>query len=171
MLTLTYGPPFCTDLVELKRDVREFVKRLRRMLGVRCAYVWVAELHADDVRFHAHVGLDRYVAKTTLDAAWGHGWVDIRRRRSSRNRTSTQATSAYLSKYVGKAYDAIPAGVHRYGVGEGFQPARARVVVRTHTYARQLLVEAEGGEPSYEFKSDDVEDWAGPSTRVLFWDK
>src|SRR5690349_6281350 len=52
--TLTYGPPFCRDPQQLRRDIGEFFRRLRAEAGEPFAYLWVPERHADGERFHVH---------------------------------------------------------------------------------------------------------------------
>lgn len=178
LVTLTYGPPFCVDHRELRADLARFVRRLRCELGERFPYVWVPELHKDGERLHAHFGLNRYIRKPVLAERWRHGFVDVRQLRGSAPRSPepespSRRAARYLSKYVGKAFDAGEAiGCHRYEVGQGFQPASERVLLRTEAEARQWAVELMGGDtPSYVWSCDEVDDWAGPPTRVAFWDR
>lgn len=178
LVTLTYAPPFCLDHRELRGDLARFVRRLRCDFGERFPYVWVPELHRDGERLHAHLGLNRYVTKDVLAGRWGHGFVDVRRLGPSTTRSSepvspSRRAARYLSKYVGKAFDAGEViGCHRYEVGQGFQPASERLLLRTEHEARMWAVEQMGGlAPSYVWSCDEVDDWAGLPTRVAFWDQ
>jgi hypothetical protein len=66
LLTLTYGPPRCTDPRELRVHVGEFIRALRSRLGGKpMPYAWVPELHADGVHFHIHVAVGQYIARKT----------------------------------------------------------------------------------------------------------
>ncbi len=125
--TLTYGPPFCTDPGRLRRDVAEFVRRLRREVGEAFPYVWVPELHADGERFHLHFALGRYIHYTAIRRAWGHGFVHITLLGDLPVGAGTlgeaRKAAGYLSKYMGKDLGRVDgSGLHRYEVGQGFQP-------------------------------------------------
>lgn len=161
-------------------DVRRFVRRLRHHLGEPFAYVWVLELHKDGQRLHVHIGLDRFVPKSSLAALWPHGFVDIRRIRVKAiegERAKCQKAAHYLSKYVGKAFESSGAGEagatcgrHRYEVGQGFQPRSTGVLCGSEDEARAWLLAAEGGEaPVFEWSSEEIDGWEGPPTRGLRW--
>lgn len=176
LATLTFAPPFCTDAKELRGHVSRFIRRMRCARGGKFPYVWVPELHKDGERLHVHVGLAEYIAKAELAALWGHGFVDVRLVRSgSRGSDSDRARRAarYLSKYVGKAFDAVSViGCHRYEVAQGFQPRQETMVFGSELEARQWASTLMGGEtPSHVWYSSEVEDWQGPPTEVAFWDR
>jgi hypothetical protein len=174
LATLTFAPPFCTDPTELRAHMRRFVRRLRCDKGERFPYVWVPELHKDGERFHVHMGLADFIAKERLGELWGHGFVDVRRRRRRKGdgaNDSARTAARYISKYVGKAFDAGQSiGCHRYEVAQGFQPRRESLVFDTEAEARAWLAEQMGGaQPSFVFTSSSVEDWQGPPVEVMFW--
>jgi hypothetical protein len=177
LATLTFAPPFCKDPVELRAHVSRFVRRLRCERGQKFAYVWVPELHKDGERFHVHMGLGEYIAKARLGELWGHGFVDIRliRSRETASAGSDHARQAarYLSKYVGKAFDAGEAiGCHRYEVAQGFQPSKDTRVFDSEAEARAWASTMMGGDtPSFVWSSSSVEDWQGPPVKVAFWSK
>jgi hypothetical protein len=146
-------------------DAAEFVRRLRTSLGVdRMAYALVPEFHADG-HVHAHILLDRYVAKDALGKAWGHGWVDVRKFRGKDGagaRESARRAAAYASKYVAKMFEEGMPRRHRYEVAEGFQPA----VVKRSGYCSfsdaLAFVEDHGQTVVFAICSDDLEDFDGP---------
>lgn len=179
LLTLTYGPPFCTDPAVAYDDVRRFIRRLRGHLGGRFPYVWVLELHEDGERLHVHLGLARFVPKADLAGLWPHGFIDIRRIRvpaGKGERAKTQKAAWYLSKYVGKAFNSPLAeggsgcGRHRYEVGQGFQPVSTGVLCTTESEAWAWVhAQAGGAPPIFRWTSEDIEGWAGPPTRGVRW--
>lgn len=125
--TLTYGPPFCYDPKQLREDVGNFFRRLRRDLGdERFPYLWTGEWHKDGIRLHAHFGVGRFVARARIERAWPHGFVHIKLLGDlpygSTALAESRLTASYLSKYVAKALQDQPGGLHRYEVGQGFAP-------------------------------------------------
>jgi hypothetical protein len=175
MTTLTYAPPFCDDPKVLRRDLGVFFRRLRSEVGKPIPYVWVPELHADGQRFHAHIGLNRFVKKPLLESCWPHGWVDVRRikvRDANSDMAKCRQAARYLSKYVDKTFEeSRPLGYHRYEVAQGFQPAEEVLVFQSESEAQRWAIKANGGAPpSYVFNSDDIDDWTGPSCRVMFFE-
>lgn len=176
LTTLTYAPPFCTDPNQLRVDLGRFFRKLKRELGDKFPYVWVPELHSDGHRFHAHVGLNRYVDKELIAACWPHGFVDVRRirvRKGSGELAKCRQAASYLSKYVAKTFTATrPVGFHRYEVAQGFKPVEDILVLASIADALDWATEYHGGtSPVFVFDSDTIADWTGPSCRVLFFDR
>ena len=66
----------------------------------------------------------------------------------------------YLGKYVGKALDRGPAGLHRYEVAQGFQPTARRLVGPTLDDVMAQAVALMGCEPEIVWDSDDEPAWA-----------
>jgi len=176
LLTLTYRPPFCTDPEVLRTDLRRFIRRLRRELGCeRFPYVWVPEFHADGIRFHAHLGLGRYIKRDRIERCWPHGNLDIRRITVRNKGSKTERASRvaqYLTKYVSKAFaDTAAIGCHRYDVAQRFQPKCERLVLDTEEHARQWAIMMMGGEiPANDWSSRSSDTWDGPECRTLAWD-
>jgi len=178
--TLTYGPPFCTDPVVVRRDVAVFFRALRAELGSEpLAYVWVPELHADGERFHVHFAVGKYVPRGLIEASWGHGFVHIKLLSDlpvgSGSVAEARKAAGYLSKYVGKAIDAEasghrPFGSHRYDLAQGFTPAVQRIAGRTASEVVDLACEQMGARPSWSWNSDEVEDWKGAPAIAVRWD-
>jgi len=133
--TLTYGPPFCRDAEVVREHVGAFFRRLRGKAGRRRAYLWVPELHADGERYHVHFAVGVYVPRRWIVEAWPHGLVHIKLLGDlpigSGTLGEARLAARYLGKYVGKALDRGPAGLHRYEVAQGFQPRAVRLVGST----------------------------------------
>lgn len=172
--TLTYAGAGCHDPGQLRRDVAPFFRRLRKD-GIRLPYVWVPEWHPGGHGLHVHFAVGRFVHYRAIRAAWGHGHIDIRLLSDlpvgSGTLGEARLASRYLSKYIGKDLGAAEdAGLHRYEVGEGFQP---RSVVLDGTSADEVLGWAEtvmDRPPAYVWRSRDSETWTGPPAVWASWD-
>jgi hypothetical protein len=173
--TLTYGPPFCTDLALVKSDVALFFRNLRDGLGGKpFPYLWVPELHADGRRFHVHFAAGRFIKRGLIDSAWGHGFVHIKLLGNlpvgSGTWGESRLAARYLSKYVGKAFEHSETfGRHRYEVAQGFQP-RGQVVrgpSRDGVISKASAVM--GSRPSQVWTSDEVQDWKAPPSLWVAW--
>src|SRR4051794_37289264 len=131
--TLTYRGAGCHNPYQLRRDIAEFFRSLRGLLGGEpFPYVWVPEWHKTDHGLHVHFAVRRFIPPRLIERAWGHGFVHIKLLgqlpASSTPRDEARMAARYLSKYVRKSFDArrIP-GLHRYEVAQGFQPESVRV--------------------------------------------
>ena len=161
--TLTYAPPFCRDSHAVRDHVGSFFRDLRRRTG-RMAYLWVPELHTDGERYHVHFAVGRYVGVGFIREAWGRGHVHIKLLGDlpvgSGSLEEARLAARYLSKYVGKALDRGPAGLHRYEVAQGFQPTARRLVGPTLDDVMAQAVALMGCEPEIVWDSDDEPAWA-----------
>lgn len=174
--TLTYGPPFCTDPAEVRRDAGVFFRNLRASLGGEAfPYAWVPELHADGSRFHLHFAVGRYVKRSLIDEAWGHGFVSIKLLGDlpvgSGRLEEARRAAGYLGKYVAKSFGdpRIPRR-HRYDVAQGFQPDRVRVWGRSAADVVEQSTELFGGVlPSRWWSSADQDGWQGPPAVWVQW--
>lgn len=174
--TLTYGPPFCTDPAQARRDVGVFFRLLRAGLGGEAfPYAWVPEYHEDQQRLHLHFAAGRYIKRSVIDEAWGHGFVHIKRLTDvgvgQGTRGEARRAAGYLSKYVSKSFaDQRLKGRHRYDVAEGFQPVRMSVWGRS---AHDVLTQASDllGQPAPMrwWHSDDEQGWQGPPAVWAQW--
>ena len=172
--TLTYGPPYCTDPRGVRRDVADFVRRLRDDVGGSFPYLWVPELHADRERFHLHFAVGRYLPYRAIRRAWGRGFVDIRLLGDlpvgSGTLGEARKAAAYLSKYLGKDIGRVDGiGLHRYEVAQGFQP---RSVPITGSYSEEVIEWAEtlmGSPADQVWRSRDEDGWAGPPSVWASW--
>src|SRR5699024_5612651 len=98
-LTLTYKDSPMTDSERLYKDFKNFMAKLRRKIGKFLAYIVVIEPQASG-SLHAHIlmkTLDKstlYIENKAVAQAWGQGFVNVRRLKSSDN------ASAYLMAYL-----------------------------------------------------------------------
>jgi hypothetical protein len=173
--TLTYRGAGCHDPYQLRRDVAEFFRALRELLGGEpFPYVWVPEWHKTDHGLHVHFAVGRFIARRLIERAWGRGFVHIKLLGQlpvgSTARDEARQAARYLSKYVRKGFDArrIP-GLHRYEVAQGFQPERVRLHGRSFDEVMAQAAEAMGGEPVEVWTSDESPGWQGPPAVWAMW--
>jgi hypothetical protein len=160
--------------------VARFFRRLKAMLGGRaCPYVWVPEWHKTDHGLHVHFAVGQFIARSKIEAAWGHGFVHITRLSDlpvgSTSLHEARAAAGYLSKYVTKSFDDDASSralrLQRYGVAEGFQPP----VVRLSGYSADHLLDQAiermaGAMPAVSWSSAEAENWQGPPAVWFAWD-
>lgn len=176
LVTLTYRGEGCHDPGALRADVAAFVKRLRRVRNLQSfPYAWVPELHESGHGFHVHLAVSQYLPKDEVEAAWGHGWVDLRRLASGMEYASeasrAKLAASYLAKYASKQWATKLAGLHRYEVGEGHQPKWMRLTSDTFEAVLTAAVWVMGGHQPVEVRSSsDWAGWMGPVTRWVRWD-
>ncbi|QNG35216.1 hypothetical protein F1C76_00020 [Geodermatophilaceae bacterium NBWT11] len=173
--TLTYRGAGCHDPMQLRRDVAEFFRSLRELLGGEpLPYVWVPEWHKTDHGQHVHFAVGRFVPRSLIERAWGHGFVHIKLlgqlSAGSTPRDEARVAARYLSKYVHKAFDVrrIP-GLHRYEVAQGFQPETLRLHGRSLDDVLAQAVALMGGEPADLWTSDETLGWEGPPSVWAAW--
>jgi len=125
--TLTYAAS-CRDPWQLRADVGEFFRGLRRELGGKAIpYAWTSEWHPGGHGLHVHFTVGRYVRQRLIKEVWGRGIVHIKLIGDlpvgSGALEEARAAGGYLAKYVSKSFDSaqVP-GLHRYEVAQGFQP-------------------------------------------------
>jgi hypothetical protein len=174
--TLTYGPPFCFDPAQARRDVAVFIRDLRSELGGDpFPYIWVPEWHKDGKKLHLHFALGDYVRHSLLSDVWGRGWVNIKRITGQRHNASrvegARIAARYLSKYVAKTFESEDlGGRHRYEVGQGFQPEAVRFSGTSDAEVLAQAVDAmENKAPFRLWASSQNEDWQGPPARWYQW--
>lgn len=177
--TLTYRGAGCHDPHQLRRDVGAFFRILRCELhGKAFPYVWVPEWHKTGHGLHVHFAVGQFIARGKIQASWPHGFVHIKRLSDlpvgSTSLGEARRAAGYLSKYVTKAFEpgrgARLSGLHRYEVGQGYQPPVVRLQGRSsdHVLAKANLVM--GGDPSISWSSDEREDWKAPPAVWFAWD-
>jgi hypothetical protein len=171
---MTYAPPFCTDEVRLRADLRRFFRSLRHRLGQPIPYAWVPERHADGERLHVHCALGRFVLRSMIAAAWPHGLFWITQISDlpvgSTPRDEARVAARYLAKYVGKDIGGRSAtGLHRYEVAQGFQPREVAVTARTGWEAFRAACDVVGSSPRTVWWSRDQEGWEGPPSVWVQW--
>lgn len=178
--TLTYRGAGCHDPARVRLDVGRFFKALRASLGGEpLPYVWVPEWHKTDHGLHVHFAVGQFIARSKIDAAWGRGFVHIKRLSDlpvgSTSLHEARRAAGYLSKYVTKSFDPADAehlkGLHRYEVAQGFQPRALRLSGRSSEDVLEQAVARMGGVlPAVSWSSRDVADWQGPPAVWFAWD-
>jgi hypothetical protein len=120
MITLTYGKDFPTDHLS-KKHLDIFLKRLKRLNGIKSQYLWVAEKQKRGA-IHFHILTPDYTPKVWLNDAWNdivNKWL------ASTNKTpqtlypnviKVNSAGAYLSKYLQKEGQNI--GGNGYGIDQ-----------------------------------------------------
>ena len=172
--TLTYRGGGCHDPAQLRADVGGFFRDLRSAQGGKAfPYVWVPEWHKTDHGLHVHFAVGRFIRHSTIEAVWGRGFVNIKRLTDLPVGSTTwheaRRAAGYLSKYVTKSFDQDLGGLHRYEVGQGFQPAVTRFRGSTAAAVLSQAVATMGGSPEVRWQSWDVEDWQGPPAVWFAW--
>jgi len=174
---LTYAGEGCHDARALRGDVAAFFRGLRAGIGAGAVpYVWVPQLHPGGHGWHVHFGVGRYVPRTLIEHAWGHGYVHIKLLSDlpvgAGARAEARLTARYLAGYAGRelADERRPAGLHRYEVAQGFQPEQTLVYGGS---AEDVIERASGymrAAPSRVWLSSGEEGWRGPSACWAQWD-
>jgi hypothetical protein len=171
-VTLTFGAEKCWDPVELRPLVRGFFRRLRADLGVAFPYIWVSELHKKG-DYHVHFAVNRFVHRSTIEAAWGRGFIKIRLHGDlPSGRTAlleARRTAGYMAKYMTKSSTEVAAGLHRYEVAQGFQPRRETVAGRSLAEVVGWASQRMGHWPDFEKASSEWERYAGPPALFMSW--
>ena len=175
--TLTYAGEGNHDPALFRLHIAEFFRRLRHELGGRAfPYAWVPEWHHTDHGLHAHFAVGRFINRTLIERAWGHGFVHIKLIGDlpvgSGPLAEARKAAGYLAKYVSKSFedDRRVAGLHRYDVAQGFQPAKVQVHGRTLDEALSKACAVMGGrQPSIVWSSTDTEKWEGPPAVWASW--
>jgi hypothetical protein len=173
--TLTYRGAGCHDPQVLRGDVAAFFVELRASLGGGAfPYLWTAEWHKSGHGLHVHFAVGRFIPRGLIEQAWPHGFVHIKLLgdlpAGSGPVDEARQAAGYLSKYVGKDFDAarMP-GLHRYEVAQGFQPAIMPVWGRTREEAIENACAIMRSEPAVFWASDGQQDWQGPPTVWMQW--
>jgi hypothetical protein len=157
-----------------------FFRRLRDGLGGQpFPYVWVPEWHKTGHGLHLHFAVGRFVPRSDIEQAWGHGFVHIKLLSGTPSGSGTwgeaRRAAGYLSKYVAKTFadpdgGKRPKGLHRFDVAQAFTPRSVPVRgVTADDVTRQASVFM-GGPPAWSWNSDEVTGWQGPPAISLQWD-
>jgi hypothetical protein len=173
--TLTYAGAGCHDPAQLPSDVGEYFKRLRASSkDGRKPYVWVPQWHPGGHGLHVHFAVGRYVPHRLIHEAWGHGIVHIKLLSGlpvgSGARAEARLAARYLARYIGRELDGQrPAGLHRYEVAQGFQPAAIQCQGRTVEQVIEHASEVMGSTAERVWHSADTEGWHGPPACWAQW--
>ena len=178
--TLTYRPPGCHDPRQARADAGRFFRRLRAGLGGDpFPYVWVPEWHKTDHGMHLHFAVGRFVPRSEIAEAWGHGFVHIKLLSGTPSGAGTwgeaRRAAGYLSKYVAKTFGEDdqhkrPRGLHRFDVAQEFSSRAVRLYGDSPGEVVREASRLMGGWPATVWTSGQVEGWQGPPALWLQWD-
>jgi len=146
----------------------EFFRTLRDATGgMAFPYVWVPEWHKTGHGLHAHFVVGSYIQRGIIADAWGRGFISIKLIGDlgvgAGRVGEARKAAGYISKYATKSFwdTDRPAGLHRYDLAQGFQPAFTRVRGRSADDVMGQASELFGAEPVYRWSSAEVPDWRG----------
>jgi hypothetical protein len=172
--TLTYASS-CRDPWQLRTDVGEFFRALRRELGGKAIpYAWTSEWHPGGHGLHVHFAVGRYVRQRLIRQVWGRGIVHIKLIGDlpvgSGALEEARVAAKYLAKYASKdlAADRVP-GLHRYEVAQGFQPQQVRLAAASEQAVIAAASEEMGGPPSRVWRSSESRGWRAPPAYWCAW--
>jgi hypothetical protein len=175
--TLTYGGAGNHDPAVLREHLAGFFRSLREGLGgAPLPYVWVPEWHKSGHGLHAHFAVGRFIKRSLIVNAWGHGFVHIKLLGDlpvgSGDLSQARRAAGYLSKYVAKTFTDPTVrglGLHRYDVAQGFQPAAMRLSASSSDSAIAKASELMSGGPITRWSSAESADWQGPPAIWAQW--
>jgi hypothetical protein len=172
--TLTYGGEGCHDPQQVRVDAGVFFRSLREDVGGKAMpYLWVPEWHPGGHGLHLHFAVGRYIKRSSVERAWGHGFVHIKLLGDlpvgSGRLDESRLAARYLAKYVTKEPEDSLAGLHRYEVAQGFQPRRVAFHADTGTEALSIAIYQMARPPDYVWWSSQEEQWQGPPAVWASW--
>ncbi len=174
--TLTYRGEGCHEPLRLREDLAGFFRELRAGVDAgRFAYLWVPQWHPGGHGLHAHFAVGRFVQRKLIEQSWGHGFVHIKLLDGlpvgSGTLGEARLAARYLARYVGREVEDERrlAGLHRYEVAQGFQPAKIECYGDS---AGDVIERASGlmrSAPERVWLSSSVEGWRGPPACWAQW--
>jgi hypothetical protein len=174
--TLTYRGEGCHDPVALRTHLASFFRELRGGLDEgRFPYLWVPQWHPGGHGLHAHFAVGRFVPRRLIERSWGHGFVHIKLLDGlpvgSGELAEARLAARYLARYVGRDVESERrlAGLHRYEVAQGFQPAKVECYGAS---AEDVIDRASGymgSSPERVWLSSSTEGWRGPPACWAQW--
>jgi hypothetical protein len=173
--TLTYAGEGCFDQQQLRVDVAEFFRGLRRELGGSpLPYAWASEWHPGGHGLHVHFAVGRYVGQKLIRDVWGRGITHIKLIGDlpvgSGAIEEARRAAAYLAKYVSKniANERIPR-LHRYEVAQGFQPEKVPLWSDSDDAVIAQASGLMGAAPVRVWRSGQQEGWRGAPAYWCAW--
>ena len=173
--TLTYRGEGCHDPIALRQDLAGFFRELRDGLAAGpLPYVWVPQWHPGGHGLHAHFAVGRFVPRGLIERAWGRGFVHIKLLDGlpvgSGELGEARLAARYLAPYVSRDLgEGRIAGLHRYEVAQGFQPAKIECYGATAEDAIERASGYMGSAPERVWLSSSVEGWRGPPACWAQW--
>jgi hypothetical protein len=173
--TLTYAGEGCFDQQQLRVEVGEFFRGLRRELGGSpLPYAWAPEWHPGGHGLHVHFTVGRYVSQRLIRDVWGHGITHIKLIGDlpvgSGALEEARRAAVYLAKYVSKNIgdERVP-HLHRYEVAQGFQPEKVALAGESEQVVIALASERMGSAPVRVWRSAEQEGWRGSPAYWCAW--
>ncbi len=174
--TLTYRGDGCHDPLRLREDLGAFFRELRAGMEVgRFAYVWVPQWHPGGHGLHAHFAVGQFVPRRLIERAWGRGFVHIKLLDGlpvgSGALGEARLAARYLARYVGREVEDEHrlAGLHRYEVAQGFQPAKVECYGASAEDVIERASGYMGSAPERVWLSSGMEGWRGPPACWAQW--
>ena len=174
--TLTYRGAGCHDPLRLRDDLAGFFREVRSGLAAgRFPYVWVPQWRPGGHGLHAHFAVGRFVPRRLIERSWGNGFVHIKLLDGlpvgSGVRGEARLAARYLARYVGREVgdERRLAGLHRYEVGQGFQPAKVECYGDSALDVIERASGYMGSAPERVWLSSSVEGWRGPPACWAQW--
>jgi hypothetical protein len=172
---LTYAGEGCHDPQQARADVGWFFRDLRRSMQRGFPYAWVPEWHKSGHGLHLHFAVGQFIGRGVIERAWGHGFVHIKLLGDlpvgSGSLAQARRAAGYLSKYVTKGFDDAerPAGLHRFDVAQGYQPACVRMTGTSSDDVLEQASERLGSAPIRRWSSRDSPGWLGAPALWAQW--
>ena len=170
--TLTHAGKGCWDPLELRQEMALFFRRLRAEIGKPYPYLWVGEWHKSH-GLHAHYAMGRFVRRGAIEEAWGRGFITIKQHgdlpAGSTALIEARHSARYLSKYMTKSVEDVAAGLHRYEVGQGFQPMSVGFKGRSSDEVLGWAADQMGSSPDFVTPSSEWEHYLGPPAVFASW--
>jgi hypothetical protein len=174
--TLTYRGEGCHDPIVLREHLAGFFREMRDGIDAgRFPYLWVPQWHPGGHGLHAHFAVGRFVPRRLIERSWGHGFVHIKLLDGlpvgSGALAEARLAARYLARYVGRDVEEERrlAGLHRYEVAQGFQPAKVECYGATADDVIKRASRLMGSEPERVWLSSSVEGWRGPPACWAQW--
>jgi hypothetical protein len=174
--TLTYRGAGCHDSLRLREDLAGFIRALRSGIGAgRFPYVWVPQWHPGGHGLHAHFAVGRFLPRRLIERSWGNGFVHIKLLDGlpvgSGALAEARLAARYLARYVGREVEDERrlAGLHRYEVAQGFQPAKIECYGASADDVIERACGYMGSAPERVWLSSSVEGWRGPPACWAQW--
>src|SRR5436190_8222334 len=174
--TLTYRGAGCHEPLRLREHLANFFRELRDGLdGERFAYVWVPQWHPGGHGLHAHFAVGRFVQRGLIERSWGSGFVHIKLLDGlpvgSGTLAEARLAARYLARYVGRELEDERrlAGLHRYEVAQGFQPAKIECYGASAEDVIERASGYMGSAPEQVWLSSSMEGWRGPPACWAQW--
>ena len=173
--TLTYAGVGCHDPRRVRGDASRFFRRLKADLGGESLpYLWVPEWHKTDHGLHLHFAVGKFIKRSTIERAWGHGFVHIKQIGDvpvgASSLHEARIAARYLGKYVGKSFDDRRVkGLHRYERAQGHDPRKVIVEGRSRDEVVERASVLIGSRPDKVWSSDDEREWFGPPSVWAQW--